>query len=932
MIRTARPLMLALLVAALLPPVHAAPDTKAARYYEDALTRYEKKDVAGAIIQLKNALQIDKNMLPVHVLLGKSLLANSDVIAAEVAFNEALRLGVNRAEVVVPLARAVMAQGRLQELLEKPIFATTGLPVATQAQLLLMRASAGIDLGGAAVALRLIEEARALEPSNPASWLAEVPLRIRAQQYREAEAAADRALLLSPTSAEALYMRGTVAHVQGDSSTALTGYGRALKQEPAHTEALVSRAGLLMDQKRVPEASKDIAELVRNSPEDPRGFYLSALISDSAGNTAATKASLNKITALLDPVPIDFLRYRPQALMLGGLAHYGLNQREKAKPYLEAVQRAQPGSGVAKLLAQIYFLDKSTDRAIAALEPYIKVHPGDAQALLLLSSAHMAQGRHARATQLMQDALRQQDRPEYQTMLGMSLVGSGQFADALTALESAFQKDPSQLQAGVALATLYTQGGQPARGVRVAETLAKLNPSSPAVHNLLGQARARNGDRAGAKAAYETAVKLDASFATPQVRLAGLEIDAKAYDAATARLNAVLAADTTNLDAYGEFARLHERRGQLVEAQRWLSKATDSSGPDDLAPASAMVEFHLRNRQPAAARDAVKQLTAKAPDALPVLVMSARVHLANSDLIPARADLTRAATLASKNPTLLLKIATLQTEAGHWPGAAYTLGKALIERPAFLPAQALLAEVEMRQGEYDKADQRVRQIIASHPKVGVGFGLQGDLAAARGQRAAAIEAYRRAHQIEQSTASLLRLYGSLAASDATAALQLAEQWVKARPQDLAARRIVAAGHARTGNLRAARSAYEALLKVAPDDADSLNNLANVLLLTKDPSALKVAEQALALSPTTPYIIGTVGWAAFKAGQTDRALQFLRDARLRDPANRDTRYFLGAVLAATGRAAEARTELEAALGGNRLFASAKDAEQLLNTLK
>ncbi len=67
----------------------AATDPKAARFYEDALVRYEKEDLPGAIIQLKNALKIDKNMLPVHVLLGKALLDNGDFVAAEVAFQEA---------------------------------------------------------------------------------------------------------------------------------------------------------------------------------------------------------------------------------------------------------------------------------------------------------------------------------------------------------------------------------------------------------------------------------------------------------------------------------------------------------------------------------------------------------------------------------------------------------------------------------------------------------------------------------------------------------------------------------------------------------------------------------------------------------------------------------------------------------------------------
>ena len=45
-------------------------ETQAARYYEDALMRYERRDDAGAIIQLKNALKEDARMLPALVLLG----------------------------------------------------------------------------------------------------------------------------------------------------------------------------------------------------------------------------------------------------------------------------------------------------------------------------------------------------------------------------------------------------------------------------------------------------------------------------------------------------------------------------------------------------------------------------------------------------------------------------------------------------------------------------------------------------------------------------------------------------------------------------------------------------------------------------------------------------------------------------------------------
>lgn len=898
---------------------------------EDALARCEKKDLAGVILQLKNALQVDKSQLAVHLLLGKALFASSDAIGAEVAFTEALRLGVNRAEVVAPLARKVVAQGRLQELLDQPRFAVAGLPAGTQAQMLLLRASASADLGDPRGAMKAIEEARALDPAAVESWLAEVPARIRARQFREAQAAADRALVMAPGSAEALYLRGTVAHIQGETVVALGHYGRALLIQPTHTEALVSHAGLLMDQARVAEAARDVTELLRSSPGDPRGFYLRALIAEREGKPAEARAALNSITALLDPVPIQTLRYRPQALMLGGLAHFGLNQREKAKAYLEAVQRAQPQSGAAKLLAQIYLADKNPDRAIELLDSCIKAHPADSQAVLLLASAHMSQGRHSRAIQLMQDALRSQDNPEMQSMLGMSLVGGGKFGDAMVALEAAYRKDPNQLQAGVALATLYQQGGQESKALQLAEGLARQRPESPGVQNLLGTSRARSRDAAGAAIAFEAAVKLDPTFVSPQVNLARLEVDSKAYDAAATRLNAVLAHDEKNIEVLGELGRLAECRGRLAEAQRWLAKADDDSGPTNLQHGLALVDFHLRNKNPTAAQEAVKRLTAKAPEAMPVLLAMARVNLAAGDGAAARVNLTRAASLANYNPGVLLQIALLQTSAADLPGAAHSLGKALTEKPDFLPAQALLTEIEMRQGDLAKAEARARQIVASHPNASVGYSLQGDLATARGQRAAAIEAYRRAQQIEPSTAGLLRLHGSLAASDAPAALALAESWLKTHPGDVTVRRAVADGQARAGNLVAARSGYEKLLALQPDDAETLNNLANVLVLARDPGALKVAEQALAKNPIAPHILGTTDWAAFKAGQPDRALQLLRDARLRDPANPDTRYFLGAVLASTGRNTEAREELEAAMRGGEKFASAKDAEQLLRAL-
>lgn len=122
---------LAVFIGCLAQPVWAATDPQVSRLYEDALMRYEKKDMAGAIVQLKNALAVDNKNLSVQALLGKALLANKEVIAAEVALEEALRLGVNRAEIVVPLAQALLGQGKPQPLLDAQRFDTNGLLSST---------------------------------------------------------------------------------------------------------------------------------------------------------------------------------------------------------------------------------------------------------------------------------------------------------------------------------------------------------------------------------------------------------------------------------------------------------------------------------------------------------------------------------------------------------------------------------------------------------------------------------------------------------------------------------------------------------------------------------------------------------------------------------------------------------------------------------
>jgi len=746
--------------------------------------------------------------------------------------------------------------------------------------------------------------------------------------------ASERAMALAPEMAEVWYQKGSIAHVQGNSRDALAAYDRTLQVDATHVEGRLSRIGILIDLGRYADAAKDIAEVRRLAPGEPRGAYFRALLAERDGDEQASAAALKEVTDLLDRVPLDYMRYRPQLLMLNGLSHYGLNQGEKAKQYLEAFQRVQNNSPVSKLLARIYLADGNAALAVTVLETYLRAQPGDGQALTLLASAHMALGRHAKATALMQEALKSQDNPAFRTALGLSLVGDGKTSSGLAELEASYRKNPQQIQAAVALVQLYLRSGQSRKAVPIAERLVKRQASNADFLNLLGMAQGQAGNAAASRAAFEKAISHDANLVSAKLNLARLEIAGKSYDSATNRLNDVLKQYPANGEVMYELAVIADRNGQQPETQRWLEKARDASGSRDIRWDLALVDFHLRYDRASAALDAAKLASGKAPDDLRALLAYSRAQLAIGDTIAAKNTLTGATRYAEYDAALQVEIATLQMAANNIAGAAYSLDKALASRPDFLPAHAMMVDVEIRQNELSKAEKRARDILAQHPKLAIGHTLLGDVAMARNQSAPAVESYRRAHQTEGSTNTLLRLFYALSAQDGgKSAMPLAEQWLKQYPNDLAVHKVLGNAHARAGHFQAARLAYESGRKIKPDDAELLNNLANVQLQLKDPSAIKTAEAALASAPGNALMTDTLGWALFHNGQSERALQLLRDARLRQPGNPEIRYHLAVVLAKAGRNTEARSELESALkspGGR--FESAAQAQILLKSLQ
>ena len=903
----------------LLAPVYATPE-KAARFYEDALGKFEKNDMPGAVIQLKNALQQDQKMLAAHLLLGKALLRGGDLKGAEAAFEEALRQGVSRGEIALPLGQIYLALGRPEAVIER--ITASGLPSVLQVEVLTMRGSAYVEAGNTRLAAQSFAEARALDPKSVSPLIAEIPMLLGAGQLERAKENAGKAVELAPDSPYAWNMKASVLHASFEMADALAAYDRALTLAPRHVDPRVARAALLIDLKREADASKDLDYLRTSAPDEPRAAYLRAVLAGQQGDGPAISSALAEVTRIIDALPTPWLARREQLLMTGALAHHGLGNHQKAREYLDTIiSRNSRNLGAKKLLASIYVDTRDFGRALSLLEALQKIAPDDPQVMFLLGSVHLSQRRYLLATELLEKAAARTGSAEMNRTLALSQLGLGNNELGLASLEKAFAANPADIQAGTALAMLYMRLGKAAKALQTAEAMVKRDPVNLTALNFLGSVKGASGDKAGARAAYTQVLSKNAEFRPSVLSLVRLDVNEKRFDEARRRLDGMLGKRHDDPDALFEYGLLEQRAGRTGEAIRHLQKASEVQR-QDVRPALALIDLYLSQRQGDQALNAAKTLASKTPDNLSVQLALARTYLSVGDQGSARSVLGGATRLAEYDAGTQVAIARLQLAAANPDGAAYSTQKALQGRSDDPAALALLVEIEARRGDAAKADAALKTLAAKHPNRVESALASANLAMSRAQYAAAIAAYRTALGREENTGNALALARAhLAAGEPDKAAAFLEGWVKARPNDLPAQKALAEAQFRAGQLPAARQSYLRVIAVEPDDAALLNNYANLLLQLNDPAAQEQAEKALKLSPNNPYYADTLGWILIQKGQLETGLRYLREARLRSPENGEIRFHLAYALAKNGRKTEAREELSAALvGPGRVFNS------------
>lgn len=886
----------------------------------------DEGDLRTAIIQLKNSLQEEPDQAAARVLLGKVYLRANDAISAEKELVRGQQLGAPKRDWALPLARALMMQGKIKEM-RKVATVEPGDDNLLKSDLLSILGSASIVEGKHDEGRKQLLEAQSLNPSGIEANLALSRLAIVDRDMVKALDYIDTALKTDPNSMEVMLARGDVLSKQGKMADAKAAYQRAVDKEPNNIFARLGRAGVLVDLNEFDGALNDINFVGQMLQNNPTVNYLRGKVFFKQKKFAEAKEALEQVIKVEG-------NHLFSHLMLGFI-YFQSNQFEASERSLTLFNKAAPDhQPSARLLSAIYVSQKKPEKAIGLLEKQLEKSPSDPQLLALLASAYSHAKKYDKAAEFMERAVAiEPDASKLRAQLAMIQMQGGQGDDAVRNLEEAVKIDPKLVQADVMLVAALTQRKEFAKAIETANALIKRDSDNPLAHNLLGLAFMAKGEKAKAIEAFEAALKKNPDFVAANMNLARMELLDKKLDAAAVRINKILTKDPKHQDAILSKYYLLTQQGKKPEALAWLD-ASASANPKSIAIGLTLFNIYFEKKDFLKAQAVATSLQTQNPEVGASYRAMGMVQLAQNKAASAISSFRKANQLEPDNPVNLQMLASAQRSDGDKKSAHTSYDRMLEQDPKNL--LALMGKVELFAEEKNHASILLlaERLKKDFPKMAVGFEAEAAAYQALKEYDKSRKAYEAANAIAPSGAfaqALARL--DMAQKRPQDALKRLKAWLDKNQDDAQRRFIYANLLQQAGQSKDAALQYEKVLEKNPKNETVLNNLTFLYFESGDDKALNYAEKLAALEPKAPQIQDTLGWVLAKRGQQERGLSWLekavktldaKSAPLLPKVEGEIRYHHAAALELAGRKADAKLRLDKLLSEFSEFNGREDA--------
>lgn len=688
---------------------------------------------------------------------------------------------------------------------------------------------------------------------------------------------------LDPDNVFAHVQLGKLYLLGNDETAALEQADKALALDPNDIDAITLKAGILL---RVGDDATAV-ELARgvlaDHPANPEATVVVATSKIKGGDMEGGLAELDRALAIDSKIAVlQLLRIR----LLAGM-------------------------------------DRGED-VLAAFDNLVKLFPDEPAYRRAYASEFLTRQQYAKAAAQLEEVVRLEPENLSVKTDVVRLVNADQGPEAAERkLRAYVDAEPDNAELKFTLVGFLTEQKAWAAAKAELEPLSRSKDSSVAMKAKNGMAaiHVANGERPQAEALIDQVLKADENNTSALMKRASFQIDDGEYDAAIANLRTALNNNPDQAEAMVLMGAAFERQNNIDFARSEYAKAYEASGKDAKVT-NVYAKFLMRNGNTPRAEEALVQSLAINPNDYDNLRLLAAARLELQDWTGADEVADAIEKLEQKDQEggdqVVRNIRTIALGGlGDYDQLIDLLAPK--EKGALIEARPLatLVAAYVRSGRIDEAEELLGDVIASDGKNYEAHLLDAQVKALKNEseeaEAALINAMNADPSRPSAYESLYRYYiGRDREEDAKA---LIETGLAKSPESDALRFYLADIHLREGEREKALEIYSDLVEKRPNDKIVANNFVSLTseLRLDEASIKRAVEVAKVLEgEDNPNIQDTVGWAYYRDGRLEEALDYLSKAAEGAPDNAEVYYHLGVAQFAAGQDGEWKTTLNKAL--------------------
>jgi tetratricopeptide (TPR) repeat protein len=451
-----------------------------------------------------------------------------------------------------------------------------------------------------------------------------------------------------------------------------------------------------------------------------------------------------------------------------------------------------------------------------------------------------------------------------------ALLLQGRVSDAADVDSQILKGNPKDIDARAMEATFLLDRGDVAKATAELQAVLKESPDNTMAKFRLGQAYFKLGEVEQARRQFEETIKLRPNDVAARLALAELQLTRGEFDPALRNASQAVSIGRGGVEGRLIAAAAYRGQRRFGEARKML----DMVLKDDPASAKGLVEL-------------------------------GELNFAEGKFPEAEDAFRRARALNPADARALVGIANSEM-ARNMPGKAIVLLQEEADKaPHRVDLRLALGGTAMRAEKYDIAIHEFQKALV---QLGAGTSERGDIYVDIG------ESYRRK-------------------GDLNDAIRVLEEAHQTQPKHVGVTRELALVLDKSGRKPEARETYEAALKLDPDNANILNNLAYLLAETGGnlDEALSKAQRARELEPDLDAALDTVGWIYLKRDNISTAIRIFEGLVEKHNDHSTYHYHLAVALLRKSDPSRAIRELREALKSNPESDEKEKIRQLLRSL-